>query len=146
MAGGEVSPVSSVRGARVRQTKSRVHRGTRGRKGVAAMPLRWPGTAASAVATMAGDHGSRSSRPRLEKPRKKKIEVPGDRGMPGGSHRGEEGGRRSTAVTVRAKAGDGFPATFGAAVVASSRAGEQNNGAWRQQRGASGPNVRKGRR
>ena len=103
MAGGEVSPVSSVRGARVRQTKSRVHRGTRGRKGVAAMPLRWPGTAASAVATMAGDHGSRSSRPRLEKPRKKKIEVPGDRGMPGGSHRGEEGGRRCTAATVRAR-------------------------------------------
>ena len=105
------------------------------------MPFRRLGTAASAVATMAGDHGSRSSRPRLEKPRKKKIEVLGDRGMLGGSHRGEEGGRRSTAATVRAKAGGGFPATFGAAVVASSRAGEWKNGAWRQQGGAETGSV-----
>ena len=141
MAGGEVSPVSSVRGARVRQMKSRVHQGTRGRKGVAAMPLRWSGKVGSTVAAMAGDHGSRSSRPRLEKPRKKKIEVLGDRGMLGGSHRGEEGGRRSTAATVRAKAGCGFPATFGAAVVASSRAGERKNGAWRQQGGAETGSV-----
>ena len=59
--------------------------------------------AASAMAAMAGDHGSRSSWPGLEKPRKEKVGLPGDRGKPGGSHRGEGGGRGSSAAAVRAK-------------------------------------------
>ena len=42
------------------------------------MPFRRLGTAASAVATMAGDHGSRSSRPRLEKPKKTKNKLLGE--------------------------------------------------------------------
>ena len=75
----------------------------RGRKGVSTMPIQWPGIAGSAVAAMAGGQGSRSSRPGLKKPRKKKVGVPGDRGRLGGSHRGEEGGRGSSAAAVRAK-------------------------------------------
>ena len=83
--------------------RNREHRGRRGKKGVSAMPIRRPGTAGSAVAAMAGGQGSRSSRLGLEKPRKEKVGVPGDRGRPGGSHRGEEGGRGSSAAVVRAK-------------------------------------------
>jgi len=67
------------------------------------MPIRRPGTTVSEVAAMAGDHGLRSSRPGLKKPRQEKVEVPGDRGRSGGSHRGEEGGRGSSAAAVRAK-------------------------------------------
>ena len=67
------------------------------------MPIRRPEDGGSAVATMAGGQSLRSSWPGLKKPRKKKVGVPGDRGRLGGSHRGEEGGRGSSAVAVRAK-------------------------------------------
>ena len=42
------------------------------------MPLRRLGAAASVVAAMAGDHGSRSSRPRLKKPKKMRCEMHGE--------------------------------------------------------------------
>ena len=67
------------------------------------MPIRRPEDAGSTVAAMAGGQGLRSSRPGLKKPRQEKVEVLGDRGRPGGSHRGEEGGRGSSAAAVRAK-------------------------------------------
>ena len=67
------------------------------------MPIRRPEDAGSVVAAMAGGQGLRSSRPGHKKPRTTKVGVPGDRGRPGGSHRGEEGGRGSSAAVVRAK-------------------------------------------
>ena len=67
------------------------------------MPIRRPGIAGSAVVAMAGGQGLRSSRPGLKKPRTTKVGVPGDKGRLGGSHRGEEGGRGSSAAAVCAK-------------------------------------------
>ena len=42
------------------------------------MPFRRLGTAASAVAAMTGDHGPRSSRPRLKKPKKTRNKMLGE--------------------------------------------------------------------
>ena len=78
------------------------------------MPLQRPGTAGSAVAAMAGDHGSRRSRPGLEKPRNEKRKAWEGRGEYGDAHHGEKserrrfgdggsrgGGRRSSETTGR---------------------------------------------
>jgi len=75
----------------------------RGRKGVSAMPIRRPGIAGSAVAAMAGDHGLRSSRPGLKKPRKKKITVPGEIGEQGEAHQGRNGDGGGSESTARAE-------------------------------------------
>ena len=100
-------------GARVHQTEIRAHRGMRGRKGVSAMPIRRPGTAGSAVAAMAGDHGLWSSRPELKKPRKEKVEVPGDRGRLGVLTAGrKEDGEAQRRRSVRRRRRR-IPATFG---------------------------------
>ena len=63
-------------------------------KGKSPRPIRRPGTAASTVAAMAGDHGSRSSRPGLEKPRNEKRKAWEERGEYGAAHHGEESERR----------------------------------------------------
>jgi len=109
-------------GARVHQTEIRAHRGTRGRKGVSAKPLRRPRTAASAVAAMAGDHSSRSSRPGLEKPRNEKRKAWEERGEYGDAHHGEKSERR--------RLGDG-----------GSRGGGRRNPATSERR-LLGPSVR----
>ena len=80
-----------------------MNRETRGEKGVAAMPLRRPETGASAVAAMAGDHGLRSSRLGLKKPRKKKITVPGEIGEQGEAHQGRNGDGGGSESTARAE-------------------------------------------
>ena len=77
MAGGKEHAGELGKGARVHQTGNRVNRETRGKKGVATMPLRRPETGASTVAAMAGDHGPRSSRPRLGKPTKMRKRATG---------------------------------------------------------------------
>ena len=67
------------------------------------MPIRRPGIAGSAVAAMAGDHGLRSSRPGLKKPRKKKITVPGEIGEQGEAHQGRNGDGGGSESTARAE-------------------------------------------
>ena len=65
------------------------------------MPLRRPGTADSAVAAMAGDHGSRSSWPGLEKSRNEKRKAWEERGEYGDAHHGENRSGGGSVTVVR---------------------------------------------
>ncbi|XP_066334368.1 uncharacterized protein [Miscanthus floridulus] len=92
------------------------------------MPFRRPGTAASTVAAMAGDHGSRSSRPRLGKPRNEKQAARGERGEDDEAHQGGNGDGGGSEEAVRAEGRSAEVGDLGAAVVAPTRAGERKMG------------------
>jgi len=106
------------------------------------MPLRRPGTAASAVAAMAGDHGSRSSRPRLKKPKKTRNkmlgEIEGGRGVLTAGKEGDIEARRRWSVQGRAA---DFRRPSGLRLKLPRARVKEKNGAWRQQGGAETGSV-----
>ena len=103
MAGGEVSPVSSVRGATVHGKRIRRHREDVEEQGITARPKRWPeGKAEAAVAMARGQElpgRTRNGHTSHQTPKEKVGEREGSMGV---SQRGKSGsesarGRRVTA-------------------------------------------------